>query len=64
MAECRAISWMKAVTLLFWQQCRMPIFIYGCFEDTKAQLQGAKRVCPFRNALREPVERAREIVRQ
>nr|VWO97769.1 Zn(2)-C6 fungal-type domain-containing protein [Ganoderma boninense] len=41
MAERRSVAWMKAVTLLFWQQCRMPIFIYGCFEDTKAELQGA-----------------------
>lgn len=41
MAERRAVSWMKAVTLMFWLQCRMPIFIYGCFEDTHAQLQGA-----------------------
>ncbi|KAI1783484.1 hypothetical protein LXA43DRAFT_1067601 [Ganoderma leucocontextum] len=41
MAERRAVAWMKAVTLLFWQQCGMPIFIYGCYEDTKAELQGA-----------------------
>ncbi len=37
-SERRALAWMAAVCKLFWDQCKMALFMYGFFEDTKGEL--------------------------
>ncbi|KAI1790342.1 hypothetical protein LXA43DRAFT_1062149 [Ganoderma leucocontextum] len=38
LAEKRGPLWMRAVADLFWSQCKMPVFIYGMYEDSKGEL--------------------------
>ena len=39
-AERRALSWMRAVCEMFWDQCKLGLFMYGMFEDKNGDFRG------------------------
>ncbi|KAI0701579.1 hypothetical protein C8Q76DRAFT_802566 [Earliella scabrosa] len=39
-AERRALSWMRAVCEMFWDQCKVALFMYGLFEDKEGEFRG------------------------
>nr|VWO98097.1 Zn(2)-C6 fungal-type domain-containing protein [Ganoderma boninense] len=39
MAERRGGVWMRSVANMFWEQCGMPIFVYGMFKGTDGKLR-------------------------
>ncbi|KAI0710651.1 hypothetical protein C8Q76DRAFT_798195 [Earliella scabrosa] len=39
-AERRALAWMRAVCEMFWDQCKLALFMYGMFEDKQGEFRG------------------------
>ena len=48
LAEKRGPSWMRASAELLWTQCKMPVFIYGMYEDSNGELHATVYVSKHR----------------